>query len=279
MHKQKTSSNILAYSIMILLVIIFIAPILIVFMNSFKGNLYISNAPFAFPNSETFVGFQNYILGLTKIGFFSSFLTSAFITVFSTGFIVLLTAMTAWYLIRVKNKLTTGLYYMFVFSMVVPFQMVMFTMSWVASQLSMGSPWGIVPLYVGFGSGLSVFMYAGFIKSVPLDIEEAATIDGCNPLQTFFQVVFPIMKPTAITIAILNAMWIWNDYLLPKLVLSSEYKTIPIAVQGVLTGSYGGKDMGALMAMLILSIIPIIAFYLSAQKYIIKGVIAGAVKG
>ena len=186
--------------------------------------------------------------------------------------------MTAWYIVRVKNGFTKALYYIFVFSMIVPFQMVMFTMTKTVADLGLDTPWGLIIVYLGFGAGLAVFMFCGFVKSVPVEIEEAAMIDGCNPFQTFFHVVFPIMKPTAITVAILDAMWIWNDYLLPYLLIGSEYKTIPIAVQ-YLRGGYGSVDMGAMMSMLVLSIIPIVVFYLSCQKYIIKGIVAGAVKG
>lgn len=256
----------------------FLAPIFIVLMNSFKGKLYISNAPFELPDAETFSGLENYISGLEKTGFFSAFGWSLFITFFSVVAIVLFTSMTAWYIVRVKNKFTKALYYLFVFSMIVPFQMVMFTMTKTAVDLSLDNPVGIILIYLGFGSGLAVFMFCGFLKSVPLEIEEAAMMDGCNPIQTFFMIVFPIMKPTAITVAILNTMWIWNDYLLPYLLIGSEYKTIPVAVQ-YLRGGYGSVDMGAMMAMLVLAIIPIVVFYLSCQKYIIKGVVAGAVKG
>ncbi|MGN1146444.1 MAG: carbohydrate ABC transporter permease, partial [Acetatifactor sp.] len=215
-----------------------------------------------------------------KTNFFSAFGWSAFITVFSVLAILLFTSMAAYYLTRVNNRFTSGLYYMFVFSMIVPFQMVMFTMSKLANICRLNNPPGMVLLYLGFGAGLAVFMFCGFIKSIPLEIEEAAMIDGCNPLQTFFRVVVPILKPTAITVAILNAMWIWNDYLLPYLVigLSTPYKTIPVAVQ-YLIGSYGAKDMGAMMALLVMSVVPIIVFYLVCQKYIIEGVVAGAVKG
>ena len=256
----------------------FLAPIFIVLMNSFKGKLYISNAPFELPDAETFSGLENYISGLEKTGFFSAFGWSLFITFFSVVAIVLFTSMTAWYIVRVKNKFTKALYYLFVFSMIVPFQMVMFTMTKTAVDLSLDNPVGIILIYLGFGSGLAVFMFCGFLKSVPLEIEEAAMMDGCNPIQTFFMIVFPIMKPTAITVAILNTMWIWNDYLLPYLLIGSEYKTIPVAVQ-YLRGGYGSVDMGAMMAMLVLAIIPIVVFYLSCQKYIIKGVVTGAVKG
>ncbi len=270
--------NTLLYILLICVGAAFLAPIFIVLFNSFKGKFHISDAPFTLPNAETFAGLENYIGGIQKTGFFSAFGWSLFITFFSVVAIVLFTSMTAWYIVRVKNKFTKFLYYMFVFSMIVPFQMVMFTMTKTVSELNLDSPWGLILVYLGFGAGLAVFMFSGFVKSVPLEIEEAAMIDGCSPLQTFFYVVFPIMKPTAITVAILDAMWIWNDYLLPYLLIGSEYKTIPIAVQ-YLRGGYGSVDMGAMMAMLVLSIIPIVVFYLSCQKYIIRGIVAGAVKG
>lgn len=280
MRKTKKTSNIILFCVLCFLVVAFLLPIFFVLMNSFKGKLYISDNPFAFPTGETFAGFTNYLNGIEKTDFFSAFGWSAFITVFSVLAILLFTSMTAYYLTRVKGVATNALYYMFVFSMIVPFQMVMFTMSKLANMTHLNNPVGMVVLYLGFGAGLSVFMFCGFIKSIPLDIEEAAMIDGCNPLQTFFGVVMPILKPTAITVAILNAMWIWNDYLLPYLVigLSTPYKTIPVAVQ-YLIGSYGAKDMGAMMALLVLSIVPIIVFYLTCQKHIIEGVVAGAVKG
>lgn len=268
----------LIYFVLIVVGVVFLAPIFIVLVNSFKGKFYISEEPFSLPNNETFSGLENYLSGLEKTGFLSAFGWSLFITVFSVLAIVLFTSMTAWYIVRVKNKFTKALYFIFVFSMIVPFQMVMFTMTKTAGELGLDTPWGIVLIYLGFGAGLAVFMFCGFLKSVPLEVEEAAMIDGCNPIQTFFMVVFPILKPTAITVAILNAMWIWNDYLLPYLLIGSEYKTIPIAVQ-YLRGGYGSVDMGALMAMLVLSIIPIVIFYLFCQKYIIKGIVAGAVKG
>ena len=277
-NESKGWKSILLTVFLVVLAIFFLAPIFLVLMNSFKGQFYISDAPFALPDSETFVGLRNYWNGIEKVGFFSAFGYSAFITVFSVAAIVLFTAMTAWYLVRIKTRTANALYYLFVFSMIVPFQMVMFTMSKLANLLRLDNPLGIILLYLGFGSGLSVFLYSGFIKSIPLDVEEAAMIDGCRPLQTFFFVVFPILKPTAITVAILNAMWIWNDYLLPYLVIGSRYRTIPIAVQ-YLQGGYGSRDMGALMATLILAIIPIVIFYLTCQKYIIRGVMAGAVKG
>ena len=256
----------------------FLFPIFIVLINSFKGKLYITSEPFAFPDSDTFAGFSNYTEGLVKTGFFTAFFTSLFVTVLSVGVIVIFTSMTAWYITRVKNTFTKLCYYAFVFSMVVPFQMVMFTTVKAANILNLDNPPGLVIIYLAFGSGLSVFMFSGFVKSIPKEIEEAAMIDGCGPIRTFFLVVFPLMKPTTITVAILNAMWIWNDYLLPYLVIGSDYKTIPIAIQ-YLRGGYGSIDMGAMMAMLVLSILPIVIFYLLCQKHIIKGVVAGAVKG
>ena len=277
-NKSKRWQSIFLPAFLTVLAILFLAPIFLVLMNSFKGQFYISDAPFALPDSQTFVGLRNYWNGIQKVDFFSAFGYSVFITVFSVAAIVLFTAMTAWYLVRVGTRAANGFYYLFVFSMIVPFQMVMFTMSKMANLLHLDNPVGIVLLYLGFGSGLSVFLYSGFIKSIPRDVEEAAMIDGCHPLQIFFFVVFPMLKPTAITVAILNAMWIWNDYLLPYLVIGSRYRTIPIAVQ-YLQGGYGSRDMGALMATLILAIIPIVVFYLACQKYIIRGVMAGAVKG
>jgi raffinose/stachyose/melibiose transport system permease protein len=278
MEGKHTVKNSIVVTIMTLLSILFFAPILVVFMNSLKGKLYISDDTFGLPNSVTFSGLANYTSGIAKIGFFESFKWSLFITVSSVAVIVLLTAMTAWYISRVKNKFTSGLYFAFTFSMIVPFQMVMFSMSKVANMLHLDNPIGIIVIYLGFGAGLSVFIFCGFIKSIPLEMEEAAMMDGCKPTQTFFNIVFPILRPTAITVAILNAMWIWNDYLLPYLLIGQTQRTIPIAVQ-YLMGGYGSIDMGAMMAMLILAIVPIIIFYLTCQKYIIKGVTAGAVKG
>ncbi len=276
--KKRIFPTILSYTLLIAFCVVFVAPILIVLMNSFKSRFYISDRPFEFPTEDTFSGLTNYFEGIEKIGFFSAFGWSLFITVFSVGAIVLFTSMTAWYITRSKGRFSSLLYYAFVFSMIVPFQMVMFTLTKTANTLSLDNPIGLVFVYLGFGSGLSIFIFTGFIKSIPLEIEEAAMIDGCSPLQTFFKVVFPVLKPTSITVAILNAMWIWNDYLLPYLLIGSEYKTIPIAVQ-YLKGGYGSIDMGAMMAMLVLAIIPIVLFYLFSQKYIIKGVVAGAVKG
>ena len=278
-YKRVKIENYIFYTLLIFLTIVFIFPILLVLMNSFKSRLYVSTQPFAWPGGNMFVGMENYINGLTTSGFFFSFLRSVFISVFSVLLIIVCTSMTAWYLIRVKNKMTKVLYYVFVFSMIVPFQMVMYTMTYMVTSLCFDNVVGIILVYLGFGAGLSVFMFAGFVKGVPLEVEEAATIDGCNPLQTFFMIVFPMLKPTAITVAILNAMWIWNDYLLPYLILGSDNKTVPVAIQLAMQGAYGSTDYGGFMAMLVLSIIPIIIFYISSQKYIIKGVIAGAVKG
>lgn len=266
------------FAFLVVLSLLYVAPILIVFMNSFKGRFYISDAPFAFPNAQTFAGLKNYLTGVAKTGFFPAFGYSLFITVFSVLAIVTFTSMTAWAITRVKSKLSSIIYFTLIVSMIIPFQMVMFTMSKMANILHLDNPVGIILIYLGYGAGLSVFVYSGFIKSIPLEIEEAARIDGCNPIQTFFLVVFPILKPITITVAILNTMWIWNDYLLPYLVIGNKYRTIPIAVQ-YLQGGYGSRDMGAMMAMLVLAIIPIIVFYLSSQKYIIEGVVAGAVKG
>ena len=268
----------LKFAILVVVVIAVLAPIFLVVMNSFKGKLYLSAEPFAFPNAESFVGLNNYINGVEKIGFFQAFGVSLFITICSVAVIILCTSMCAWFIVRIKAWYTKVLYLLCAFSMIVPFQMVMYPMSQVANRLGIDNMFGIVILYLGFGAGLSVFMFTGFIKSVPLEIEEAAMIDGCGSMRTFFFIVFPILRPTAITVAILNAMWIWNDYLLPTLVLPKEQQTIPMAIQ-FLRGGYGAIDMAAMMAMLVLAIIPIIVFYLVCQKYIIKGVVAGAVKG
>ena len=256
----------------------FLFPIFLVLVNSFKSKLYISDAPFQFPKVGTYVGLTNYFEGVRKTGFFPAFGRSLSITVCSVAVIVLFTSMTAWYITRVKSKFNSILYYVFVFAMIVPFQMVMFTMSKTANDLYLNSMYGLVLLYLGFGAGQAVFLFCGFVKAIPLEIEEAAMIDGCSPIQTYFNVVFPMLRPTAVTVAILNAMWIWNDYLLPSLILPQEKGTIPMVIQN-LKGGYGSIDMGAMMAMLVLAIVPIIIFYLSCQKYIIKGVAAGAVKG
>lgn len=277
MGKARKKQPIL-FIVLLLLALAFLAPILIVLMNSFKGKFYISDAPFVLPSGVTYVGAENYTSGIQKIGFGSAFGMSFFITVGSVAAIVFFTSMTGWYLTRIKAIWATGLFYMFVFSMVVPFQMVMFTMTKTANVLGLDNPIGILFIYLGFGSGLSVFLFSGFVKAIPLEIEEAVMIDGGGPIAMFFRVILPILKPIAITVAILNVMWIWNDYLLPYLVIGTEYKTIPIAVQ-YLKGGYGSIDMGAMMAMLVLAIVPIVIFYLLCQKYIIEGVVAGAVKG
>ncbi len=275
---RKKWVNLLLSLLMTLLCAIFLLPIAIVLINSFKGQFYITDAPFALPDSTTFAGIQNYQNGIAKIGFFSALGYSFFITVLSVFLLLLLSAMTAWYLVRVKNRITGGIYYAYVFSMIVPFQMVMYTMSRIANLLGLENPVGIVLLYLGFGAGLSVFLFSGFVRSIPLAIEEAAQIDGCSPPVMFFRIIFPLLRPSAITVAVLNAMWIWNDYLLPYLVIGTRYKTVPVAVQ-YLQGGYGSRDMGALMAMLVLAIIPIVIFYALMQKHIIRGVVAGAVKG
>lgn len=253
-------------------------PIVVVFMNSFKSRLFISDSAFSLPNKESFVGLLNYTSGVKKIKFFSAFGYSLWITVASTLGILLVSSMLAWFITRVKSKVTSLIYYSLVFSMIVPFQMVMFTMSKMANILHLDNPIGIILVYIGFGCGMSTFMFSGFIKSIPLSLEEAAMIDGATPPQIFFMVIVPMLKSTAITIGILEVMWVWNDYLLPYLTIGTDYKTIPIAIQ-YLRGGYGAVDMGAMMAMLVLAMIPVILFYLSCQKYIIKGVLAGAVKG
>ena len=277
LRQPMTAGDWVKFIILVILSCVFIAPILLVLMNSFKGKLFVSNEPFAFPNAESFVGLDNYINGIEKIDFFTAFFNSLIITVCSVILIILATSMCAWYITRVKTWYTKLLYVLFAFAMIVPFQMVMYPMSYVANVLHLDNMFGIIIIYLGFGAGLSVFMFAGFVKSVPVEIEEAAMIDGCGPLRTFFLIDFPILRPSAITVAILNAMWIWNDYLLPTLVLS-DTNTVPMAIQ-YLRGGYGSIDMAAMMAMLVLAIIPIIVFYLACQKYIIKGVMAGAVKG
>lgn len=257
----------------------YIFPILLVFLNSFKKKAYISREPFGIPMGKQFVGLDNYVNGIEKTDFFQAFGWTLFITVASVLVIILCCSMCAWYIMRVKNALTSGFYLLCLFSMVVPFQMVMFTLSKIVDMLQLNTPWGLIIIYLGYGAGLSVFIFSGFVKSIPLDIEEAAMIDGCTPIQTFFQVVLPIMKPTCVTVAILQAMWIWNDYLLPYLCLDiKKYKTISIAIQ-YLKGGYGSVDMGAMMGCLVLAIVPIIVFYLFCQKYIIEGVVSGAVKG
>ena len=276
--------------------ILYILPVLAVVVNSFKLNTYVKTETFALPTAESFAGWANYIKGVTfgNYPFWKSAFYSLFITLVSTALILLCTSMAAWYIARVDSKLCRGVYYLCVFSMVVPFQMVMFTLSKTADRVkipyfnlasgslekvALNTPWTIPIIYLGFGAGLAIFMFVGFVKSIPIEIEEAAMIDGCSPIRTFFSVVLPIMKPTYISVGILETMWIWNDFLLPYLTLDlKKYKTISIVIQ-YMKGSYGRVDMGAIMAALIMAVIPVIVFYLSCQKYIIKGVAAGAVKG
>lgn len=278
-QKQRAPQSALETLLLVLLAALTLVPLFLVVQNSFKSRFYISGDPFALPNKETFVALENYISGLSAGGFFAAFGRSLLITVVSVGLIVLCTSMAAWYLMRVRTALTKGMYYLFVFSMIVPFQMVMYTMTYLVGRAKLNTVLGMPFIYLGFGAGLSVFMLCGFIRGIPRELEEAATIDGCNPVQTFFLVVLPLLKPTAVTVAILNTMWIWNDYLLPYLVLGTEKKTVPVAIQIAMQGAYGSTDYGGLMAMLVLAMIPIVVFYLFCQKYIIKGVVAGAVKG
>lgn len=263
------------------LALVFMMPIATVIMNSFKKKAFLMQGKgnaFELLSKKSWNGFKNYVEGAKAIKMIDAIKVSVIITVVAVAVIVLLTSMTAWYLTRVKSKVTSVIYYGFVFSMIVPFQMVMYTMASFASMLGLNTQYGLIILYVGFGSGMCVFMFSGFVKAIPYDVEEAAMIDGCNPLQTFFKVVMPMLKPTMVTIAILETMWVWNDYLLPKLVLPTDVKTIPIAIDAC-TGSHGTYQLGWLMAMLVVAIIPIVLFYLVCQKHIIKGVVAGAVKG
>ena len=261
--------------------VIYVLPVLTVVLNSFKLNTFVKTDTFAIPRGEMWAGFQNFIKGMTfgNYPFWKSVLYSTSITILSMALILLFTSMAAWYIARVNSVVCKGIYFLCVFSMVVPFQMVMFTLSKTADKLHLNTPWTIPIVYLGFGAGLAIFMFVGFVKSIPLEIEEAASIDGCGPLRTFFLVVFPMLKPTMISVGILEIMWVWNDYLLPYLVLDiNKYRTIPIHIQ-YLKGSYGTVDLGATMALILLSIIPVIIFYLACQKHIIKGVAAGAVKG
>lgn len=260
---------------------IYIFPLVVLLFNSFKEKEAITDQVFGLPTAQSFVGFENYLRGIRSIDFFRSVGYSLVVTIGSVALILICTSMCAWYLNRVGSRWCKGIYYLFVFSMAVPFQMVMFTLPYLADRLGFTTPWTIPLVYLGFGAGLAVFMFTGFVKSIPISIEEAAMIDGCNPLSTFFRVVLPIMKPTYISVAILQTMWIWNDYLLPTLVLDKTkgYYTIPMAIQSAVTDSYGTVDYGAFMALLVLAIIPIVAFYALAQKQIIRGVISGAVKG
>ncbi len=276
-HAGKTVLTILFAVISLL----YLMPIVVVLINSFKANSFVNTETFALPNAESFVGWDNYIKGMTfgNYPFLKSVSYSLVITVLSTALILVCTSMAAWYISRVNSRFCRIIYLLCVFSMVVPFQMVMFTLAKTADTLHLNTPWTIPVIYLGFGAGLAVFMFVGFVKSLPLEIEEAAAIDGCGPVRTFFLVVAPMLKPTLISVGVLETMWIWNDYLLPYLVLNrTEYMTIPIHIQ-YLKGSYGAVDMGATMALILLSIVPIIIFYLTCQKHIIKGVAAGAVKG
>ena len=279
-HAEKRANNILT-AFFVLLSIAYLYPIFIVLVNSFKSNAAINTDTFALPNAGTFMGFQNYIKGMTfgNYPFYRSVEYSVVITVLSVALILLCTSMAAWYISRVGSTICKIVYFMFVFSMIVPFQMVMFTLSKTADTLKLNTPWTIPVIYLGFGAGLAVFMFSGFVKSIPLEIEEAAAIDGCGPVRTYFSVVMPMLKPTLVSVGVLEIMWVWNDYLLPYLVLDrTKYMTIPIHIQ-YLKGSYGTIDMGATMALILLAIIPVVVFYLCCQKYIIKGVAAGAVKG
>ncbi len=276
-RRKKTALTILFAVIAVL----YLMPIVMVLMNSFKGNSFISLETFAFPTAESFVGTDNYEKGMTfgNYPFLKSALYSLVITLSSTALILICTSMAAWYISRVGSGFSKLVYYLCVFSMVVPFQMVMFTLARTANTLHLDTPWTIPIIYLGFGAGLAVFMFAGFVRSIPLEIEEAAAIDGCGPIRTYFSVVFPMLRPTMISVGVLEIMWVWNDYLLPYLVLDRQkYMTIPIHIQ-YLQGSYGQVDMGATMALIMMSIVPVIVFYLTCQKYIIKGVAAGAVKG
>ena len=279
--KKHTRSKTVMTVAFAVICIIYVLPILVVLMNSFKSNAAVNTETFALPNADSFVGFQNYIKGMTfgNYPFTKAVGYSLFITLASSALILVCTSMAAWYVSRVGSLFSKIVYYLCVFSMVVPFQMVMFTLAKTADTLKLNRPWTIPIVYLGFGAGLAVFMFTGFVKSIPRSIEEAAVIDGCTPVQTFFQVVLPMMKPTFISVGVLEIMWVWNDYLLPYLVLDiNEFRTIPIHIQ-YLKGSYGSVDMGATMALILMSIVPVVIFYLCCQKYIIKGVAAGAVKG
>ena len=279
-HAEKRANNILT-AFFVLLSIAYLYPIFVVLVNSFKSNAAINTDTFALPNAGTFMGFQNYIKGMTfgNYPFYRSVEYSVVITVLSVALILLCTSMAAWYISRVGSTICKIVYFMFVFSMIVPFQMVMFTLSKTADTLKLNTPWTIPVIYLGFGAGLAVFMFTGFVKSMPIAIEEAAMIDGCNPIQIFFKVVCPILKPTMISTAILETMWVWNDYLLPTLVLDIKtFRTIPMAIQ-YFRGSYGKVEMAPMMACIMITVLPVIVLYLICQKYIIDGVVAGAVKG
>jgi raffinose/stachyose/melibiose transport system permease protein len=278
---HKMVVKILDYLILILISAVVIYPILLILINSFKSKSYISSDPFSFPTAENFVGWENYTNGLQKSSFWPTLWHSIYVTVISVVLILIFASMTAWYLTRVKTWWSKVIYYGIIFSMIVPFQTVMLTLPYLVDKLNMSSYYYLPIVYVGFGAGLSIFIYSGFVKGIPTDIEEAAVVDGCNTLQVFFYIVLPLLKPVTITVAVLDTMWIWNDYLLPYLILGSSpgNGTLPIAIQLENQGGYGNNDMGALMAMIIICLIPVIIFYLFGQKYIIKGVTAGAVKG
>ena len=279
MKEKSTISQKMGTTFLSFLCIFWIMPGFVVLWNSFKNKNSINLMPFELPNAETFVGAENYLAAIDKYGLLQSVGWTVFITVGSVAAILLFCSMCGWFITRVKTWWTKLIYVLCLFSMVVPFQMVMYTLSLVANMLHLTNPWGIIIVYLGFGAGLAIFMFTGFVRSIPIEIEEAAMIDGCTPLQTFFKIVVPIMKPTYISVGILQTMWIWNDFLLPYLVLDlNKYKTISIAIQ-YMKGSYGRVDMGAVMAALILAVIPVVIFYLACQKHIIKGVAAGAVKG
>ena len=280
MKKKQSVSNILLTVFLTALSFVWIYPVIMILFNSLKIESAIStNTAFQLPTAETFAGLQNFVNAVGSKGFVTAFLTSMLITVTSVAAILLFTAMCAWYITRVENALTKLVYFLFVFSMVVPFQMLMFTLASTSDQLKLNTPWNIWIIYLGFGAGLAVFMFAGFMKSIPLEIEEAAMIDGCNPVQTFFLIVLPVLKPTMISVGILETMWVWNDYLLPYLVLDrKKYTTVPILIQ-YFKGSFGRVEMGPMMACIMLTVLPIIVVYLICQKHIIKGVVAGAVKG
>ncbi len=261
--------------------LLWIYPIVVVVFNSFKINTYVKTDTFSIPTGEMWAGFSNFVTGMTfgNYPFYKSVVYSVFITITSTALILLCTSMTAWYISRIDDTISRIIYYLCVFSMIVPFQMVMFPLTKTADTLKLNTPYTIPIVYLGFGAGLAIFMFSGFVKSVPMEMEEAATIDGCGPVRTFFQIVMPVLKPTLISVSILEIMWVWNDYLLPYLVLDiNRFRTIPIHIQ-YLKGSYGAVDLGATMAIILMGIIPVIVFYLSCQKYIVKGVAAGAVKG
>ena len=277
---KKKLGNALLIVLMLALALAFLYPIFLILFNSFKEETSIStDTVFTLPTAENFAGLENYVNAVTSKGFFKSFGYSLVITITSVAAICLFCSMCAWFITRVQNKWTSMVYYLCVFSMVVPFQMVMYTLSKTADTLKLNTPWNIWIIYLGFGAGLAVFMFTGFMKSIPLEVEEAAMIDGCNPVQTFFRIVFPMLRPTMVSVGILEAMWVWNDYLLPTLVLDiKKYRTIPMLIQ-YFKGSFGKVEMGPMMAAIMLTIIPIVIVYLAGQKHIIKGVAAGAVKG